>query len=144
MASIGIFRSTSAVPGVNLFLRAQEEDHERQVVVEFKEVQIQIIDTSQPNPYELVSNVFDALETDNLPVKFMASRSRHAPHHDHERFAARPRQGFALLKIENPAVRASRLIPTPGLSQQRGIGESNNPEGQEDDAQCHKQSPPAS
>ena len=74
------------------------------------------------------------LQTDNLPVKFMASRSRLAAQNDHQRFAGRSRQSFAFVEIENPPVAAGLRTPTPGLSHQGRIGQSNDSKSQENDA----------
>jgi hypothetical protein len=141
MTAIRTFGVPSAVASVDLFFGVQEKDHERQIVVEFEEVQICIVDAGQANPDEVVGDVLDALQTDNLPVKFMARCSRHAANDHHERLAAAPRQGFALLEIEDPAMLMGTLVSTSGLSQQRCIGQSDNRKGQEDDAHRHEQSP---
>jgi hypothetical protein len=143
MTAIRTLRIPTAIASIHLFLGIQEEHHEGQVVVEFKEVQIQIVDPRQPDPHELVRDVLEVLQTDNLPVKFMASRSRHAANDNHEGLAADARQGFAFLEIENPAVGSSRLVTAPGLSRQSGGRQFRNPKGQAKDAQNHEQSPSA-
>jgi hypothetical protein len=78
-------------------------------------------------------------KTDNLPVKLMAGRSRLAAQNDHEWFAARSRQRFAFVEIENPAMAAGLRPPTPGLSQHGRIGQSNDSESKQGDAHCHEQ-----
>jgi hypothetical protein len=78
----------------------------------------------------LVGDILNMLQTDNLPVKFVARRSRHAAHDYHERFAAGPGQGFALFQTENPAIRGGRLIPAPGLSQQGCIRQNHHSKGE--------------
>src|SRR5437870_6645495 len=74
LASVRTGRVATAVAAVNLFLRIEEKNHEGQVIVEFKQIQVHIVDASQAHAYELVGNVVEVLQTDNLPVKFMASR----------------------------------------------------------------------
>jgi len=118
LAIIGTAGGAAAVAGVDLFLGIHEEDHERQVVVEVEQIQVQVVDARQADPDELVGDVFDVLQTDNLPVKFMASRSRLAADDDHERLAAFARQGFAFFEAKNPAMLACLKAAAPGLSQQ--------------------------
>jgi hypothetical protein len=143
LACVGIFRVPSSVPGVNPFLRVQEEDHKRQVVIEIEQIQVQLVDARQPDPDELVGNIFEAFQTDNLPVKFQARRSRHAAYDDHERFAALSRQVFALLKTGNPSVLGGLLVPASRLSQQTRNGQSDNPNDPKDDSHCHVPFPSA-
>jgi hypothetical protein len=69
-------------------------------------------------------------QTDNLPVKLGARRSRHAAQNHHERLAAGPRQGLALLETENPTVLGSRVIATPGLSHQGRIRHNDQSDGE--------------
>jgi hypothetical protein len=139
MAAIRPVCVTSAVSSVNLLLRVQEKDHKRQIIVELEEVQIRIIDPRQANPDEVIGDVLDPLQTDDLPVKFMASRSRHTTNDDQERFSARARKGFSLLEVEYPAIFCGRLIAT--LSRRGHLRQSKSHEAQEDDAHLHKQSP---
>ena len=81
------------------------------------------------------------LQTDNLPVKFMASRSRLAAQHDQERFAAGSGQRFAFFEIEDPATAARLRTATPRLSQQRGIGQRNDSKSQEEYTVRHERFP---
>ena len=107
MVSVG--GVAAAVTGIDLFLGIQEKNHHRQVIVEVKQIEIQLIDPSQPHANELFRNVFQTLETDNLPVKLTAIRSRLAPKYNHERFAGPPRFRLAFLQAGKPAVAGRRL-----------------------------------
>jgi hypothetical protein len=80
------------------------------------------------------------LQTDNLSVKFLASRSRLAAQHNHEWFATRSRLGFPLVEVEDPSMAAGLGASTPGLSQQSGTGESNDPKSQENHPHGHERS----
>src|SRR5262249_42289583 len=71
---------------------------------ELKEIEVEVIDPRQTHAYELIGQVFDLLQTDHLPVKFPASRSRHAAQDHHERFAAPPRFGLARFQAGEPAI----------------------------------------
>jgi hypothetical protein len=78
------------------------------------------------------------LQTDNLPVKLMASRSRYAAEGNHERFAAGPRQILAPFQTENPTVVGSRLISTPGLSHQGSICQNRHSKCKKNKAHHHE------
>jgi hypothetical protein len=139
---VGIVSVSAAVAGINALVGVQEEHHEGQVVVEFKQVQVHRIDACQPNPNELVGDFFDALQTDNLPVKIMTRRSRHTAQDHHERLAGPARLGFSLFQIENPTIAASLLISAAGpsrLCQQRRRSQSHQSQRPEDDAIPHEQ-----
>jgi hypothetical protein len=134
LAPVGVFAVPAAVAGVNLALGVQEEDRERQVVVELEQVQVEVIDAGQPDADELVGDVVDALQTDNLPVKFAAVRSGLAAQDHHERLAGPARLGLPLLQAEKPAVPGGLRTAEPppsSLSRQRGVGQDNQAEGQE-------------
>jgi hypothetical protein len=82
LAAVGVFAVAAAVAGVNLPLGVEEEHREGQVVVELEEVQIEVVDARQPDADEALGDVFDLLQTDNLPVKLTAGRSGLAAQHD--------------------------------------------------------------
>jgi hypothetical protein len=84
LSFIGAFAVAPAIAAVDFLILVQEEDHESEVVIELKQVQVHAVDTRQPNPHELVGDLADAFQTDNLPVKFSAIDSRHAAKHHHE------------------------------------------------------------
>jgi hypothetical protein len=69
-----------------------------------------MIDASQTNSNESIGQFFKALETDNLPVKFIAVRSRYTAQHNHQRFAAHPRLGAAFFEVEDPTVPGCLLV----------------------------------
>jgi carbamate kinase len=69
LPAIRTFRVSTSVAAIDLLFRVQEEDHEREVIVEFKQVQIDVLDPGQANPDKLVGKIFDPFQTDNLPVK---------------------------------------------------------------------------
>jgi hypothetical protein len=73
---VGAGAVPAAVAGVDFPLRAQEEDHERQVVIEVEEVQVEVINARQPDADELLGDALEAFQTDNLPVEFAAGQSR--------------------------------------------------------------------
>jgi hypothetical protein len=101
---VGAKRVSPAIPGVYFPFGVQEKDHQRQVVVEFEQVQVDAVEAGQPDANELVGEVFDAFETDYLPVKLPASNSRIAPQDHHERLGVFSRLGLAFLEAENPTV----------------------------------------
>jgi hypothetical protein len=98
LAAVSTLGVAPSVARVNLLLGVHKEDHERQVVIELKEVQVQRVDARQADADELLGKVFDALQTDNLPVKLSAVRSRHAPQDHQERLASLARQSLAFLE----------------------------------------------
>jgi hypothetical protein len=57
---IGALAITATVASVDFLFRVQEEDHECEVVVEIKQIEIHVVDASQPNTNELVGDIFDA------------------------------------------------------------------------------------
>jgi hypothetical protein len=69
-----------------------------------EETQVEPFDARQPDAHELVSDVFDALKTDNLPVVLEAVNSRLAAQDDHERLARLPCLRLALGQAGEPAV----------------------------------------
>jgi hypothetical protein len=140
LAAVGVFAVAAAVAGVDLPLRIQEEDGEGQVVIELEEVQVEVIDAREPDADEALGDVFDLLQTDNLPVKLAAGRSRLAAQHHHQRLAALARLGLALFEAAQPAV-AAALRPAPPLGQGGRVGHDKQPEGQDGGAALHNQSP---
>jgi hypothetical protein len=95
LAGVRVAGVASAVAGVDLPVGVEEEDHEGQVVVELEEAEVGVVDSGQPDTDELVGDVFDAVETDNLPVKLTTVRSGDAPHDHHDRLAGSSRLGLA-------------------------------------------------
>jgi hypothetical protein len=118
---IGPIGVATAIASIDPAVGIEEEDHEGQVVVELEQVQVEVVDARQTDPDELVSNVFDLFETDNLPVKKMAVRSRDAAHDDHQWLAAFARPVLPLLQAGEPAVacRLCRVAPAPKLRRRR-------------------------
>src|SRR6516162_7432047 len=104
LATVGALRIAAAVARVDVLLGVEEKDHEREVVVEFKQVQIKVVDARKANADELVGNAIQVCQTDNLPVKFSAGRSRQTPDNHHERLAALFRLGKTLIETKEPAV----------------------------------------
>src|SRR5262245_36072950 len=104
LPSIGAKSVSSAISGVDFSICVQEKEHQRQVEVELEQVEVDLVEAGQPNANEFVGEVFDAFETDNLPVKLPASDSRVAPQNHHERFAVFSRLGLAFLEIKDPTV----------------------------------------
>jgi hypothetical protein len=130
-------------------LGVQEEHHQRQIVIEFKKIEVLVIDARQADAHELIREVLDALQTDNLPVELSAGASRHTAHHYHQGLAALPRLRFAFLETENPALLARRLVPAPHaaaltlaahgplLRRQPGVW-NNEQQSQEHEAASHE------
>jgi hypothetical protein len=125
MAIVGALRIAAAVARVDLLLGIEEEDNKRQVVVEFEQVQIEVVDARETNADELVGYVIQVFQTDNLPVKFSAGRSRQAADNHHERLAAIFRLGETLVETKEPAVLGSvPILPAAvGLGQGPGSGQ---------------------
>jgi hypothetical protein len=94
----------AAVAPVNPLVRVQEEHHEGQIEVEFEQVQIRAVHARQANPYELVGEVFDAIETNNLLVEIPAVASGDAAEHQHDRFAGLAREPLALFVTGQPTL----------------------------------------
>src|SRR5207248_8220964 len=108
----------------------EEEDHEGQVVVELEQVQVFGVNAGQPDADEPVGEVFEAFQTDNLPVKLAAVRSGDAADDHHERLAGLQGLGPALLKTGEPAVTGGGLLAAPRstparLGHARGIDDGN-------------------
>jgi hypothetical protein len=111
-----------------------EEDHESQVVIEVEEVQIQRVNPREADANEFVCKVFDALETDNLPVKFPTVRSRDAPHDHHHRLARLLRLLLTLAQAENPAIAGGiHFRPSPALGKHGRIGQNDPRQCQQGD-----------
>src|SRR5262249_19525326 len=89
---------------VNLFLCVHEKDHERQVVVELEQIEIDVVNAREAHANKLIGDVFDLLKTDNLPVKYGAVKSRHATHDDHERLVGLGGQPLPWGQREKPAI----------------------------------------
>jgi hypothetical protein len=99
-----------------------EENHHGQVVIEFEQLEVGGVDAREPDTDELIGDVFDLLETDNLPVKLAAVNSRHAAHEDHHGLAGFLRQRLALGQGENPAVPGGvEFAPAAFLLSQNGV-----------------------
>jgi hypothetical protein len=92
-------------------LRIHEKDHECQIVIELKEIQVLIVDSRKTDANELVGDVFDTFKTDNLPVKLAARQSRRTTHDDHEGLAGFPGLFFALSKTCKPAMTGDIFAP---------------------------------
>jgi hypothetical protein len=58
LAAVGAGGVPAAVAGVDLLLGVQEEDHERDIVVELEEIQIFVIDARKPDADEPVGEIF--------------------------------------------------------------------------------------
>jgi hypothetical protein len=108
----------------------EEEHHERQVVVELKQAQVRVVDARQPNPDELIAEVFNAVKTNNLLVEIPAVTSGDAAEGDHQGLAGLPGQlaGLAVagqpaaaghLARRRPAPAAGRPAPLPFLGRYR-------------------------
>jgi hypothetical protein len=110
---VGVDAVPAAVAGVHLPFGVQEEDRERQVVVELEQAQVQVIDAGQPDADEVVGDPLKALQTDNLPVKLPAVRSGHAAQDHHERLAGLPGPGLPLLQAGQPPVPRGLRIAEP-------------------------------
>jgi hypothetical protein len=83
----------------------------------------------------VVGDFIHLLQTDNLPVKIAAGRSRHAAQNDHERLAALPGPFLALFEVRQPTVAGRFLIPAPvppSLSQHRAICQGRQPQSEQD------------
>jgi hypothetical protein len=134
LTAIGAFRVASTVTAVDFSFSVQEEDHERQVVVELKQIQVCVVNSGESNPYELAGELFEALETDNLPVKFPTGRSWHAAYHDHKRLAGPACLSLPLLQCGEPTILSCRLrVAAPrhaGLSHPGGARKNHKPECQ--------------
>src|SRR5262249_44260371 len=101
---------------VNFLVGIEEEHHEGEVVIELEEVQIEVVDARQADANELISQLFDLLQTDNLPVENVAIDSRHTAQDDHQGFAGLPRLCPALVEAEGPAVLEGILLAGSSLS----------------------------
>jgi hypothetical protein len=124
-----------------LLVRVQEEDHERKVVIELEQFQVDVVDAGQPDADKPIGEVFDARQTDNLPVKITAARSGHTPHDDHERLAGRSRLSLARAQAEQPSVPDIRLLSEASLRPQRGLGNQNPRQRQHGDHRTSPESP---
>jgi hypothetical protein len=113
LAVVGVPGVAAAVAGIDFALGVEKEHDEGEVVVELKQIQVEIVDARQPNADELVGGVFDSLETDNLPVEIIAVNSRHAAQDRHERLARLFRLGLALGEAGDPPMPGGVLIPAP-------------------------------
>src|SRR5262249_52394439 len=106
LAIVGIDGVAAAVTAVHLAGFVEEEHHQGQIEVELEQAQIHALDPGQAHAHKVVGDAFDALETDNLPVKLKAVNSRHAANDDHEGFARFARLLLALGEAGQPAVTA--------------------------------------
>jgi hypothetical protein len=104
----------------------EEEVHQGEVIVEVEQIEIQVVDTRQPDANELIGNIGQSFESDNLPVEDATGRSRHAADGDHERLAGPARLGLSGFEAGEPAVSAAHVAAALG---ERRTGESENREG---------------
>jgi hypothetical protein len=70
------------------------------------------------------------VETDNLPVEFLARRSGLAPQDDHERLASLARLRLALFQAGEPPVAGGLFVSSP-LRMDRRREHGQEPDGQE-------------
>jgi hypothetical protein len=131
-----------AIASIHFALTVQEKDHHRQVIIELEQIEIDIVQARQPDANEFVSEVLDAFETDNLPVKLPAGNSGIAAQDHHERFAVFLRPGLALLQAENPAVPErlriqDHMTGVTGLSQ-RATPTHRHESNEADDSALHE------
>jgi len=129
LAVVRISAIAATVAGIDVFLGVEEKDHECKIIVEFKQIQIGIVDARQTHANEFVGHIFNLLETDNLPVKFAAVRSRDATDHYHNGLAALFRLRLALGEAGQPAVLAgigNALAPVAELRWERRANEQDN------------------
>jgi hypothetical protein len=130
LAFVRPFGVAAAVSAIDLLLGVQKEDHEGQIVVELEQVQVDILNARQAHAHKFVGAVFDAFQTDNLPVKCLAGNSRHAAEHNHERFSAFRSLRETVVKVGDPAVlRGDRITPAWRLSLHRLLGCQEETEG---------------
>jgi hypothetical protein len=99
LPSIGALTVSPSIPGVYFAIVVQKKDHQCQIIIEFEKVEVDIVESSQPDANELVGKVFYAFETDHLPVEFPASDSRIAPQDYHKWLGAFSGLGPAFLKV---------------------------------------------
>src|SRR5262249_3230384 len=131
----------ATVPCIDLPFRTQEKDDEGQVIIEFKEIQVVVLDPRQPDADKLVSEVADLFETENLPVKLLASYSGDAAEHHHEWLAGLPGLRLAGIEARQPAEVGGLIAPRPArLSGGRAIADYQEAERKEQEgATGHEQ-----
>ena len=125
--------SPSAVASVHLALGTEEKHRESQIVIKGKQVQIFSVDAGQPHPDKAVGEIVNSLQTDNLPVKFVARQSRLAAEDHHQRLAGFLRQPQARGQAGAPAVsvRARLADSSAALAKGDGIALNQSKQRQE-------------
>ena len=101
---------TPTVASVDFLFCIQEEDHECEVVVEIKQIEVHIVDAGQPNSNELIGDIFDLFQTDNLPVKLSAVNSRDATKNHHKGLSALLGLLDSVVEIQYPPVLEGFLV----------------------------------
>jgi len=140
-AALGAGGVAAAVAGVDFLVGVQKEDHEGQVVIELEEAQVGEVDAREANADELFGLGLDLVETDNLPVKFMAVRSGDAAEDDHEGLAGAAGGVEASLVAGQPAVLGAGLAAAAaGLGGGQRRGEQAGQGGEQGEA-GHGRSP---
>ena len=100
----GICCVASPVTAKNALLAVEEEDGERLIVVKLEDAQIGLLDLSQADKNEVISDVADLVETNNLLVEFAAVRSGDAAEDQHDGFVLTLCGGERVAVVAGPEV----------------------------------------